>query len=476
MGFRSVVVRLVALVAFGSGSIAFAQATNNCASAPLLTSYGSYPFNTKGATTDGAANVLCNGSGNQTIHNDVWYRFRAPETFIVDISTCGLTSLNTKIAVYAGAVCSAPLLACSDDACGTQSRVTFDAVKGQIYLIRVGANVAAGIGSGSISIAPVPVLASATNPATGVRYVVVRPTSTFTWTEAAAYATRLGGYLASIGSQAEQNFIWSSLLGGGFSSLGLWIGLSDRAVEGVFESSDGFAVSYTNWAQGEPNNSAGDEDCAELSAVWGGAWNDKQCGSFGNFAIIEIPSPTFVLDVVSSATNKRYVAWNAPNWTAGERLAVALRGNLVSIGSTVEQAFVQSTLAALPQGGPVWIGLNDRAAEGIFVWTDGTPFSFANWAQGEPNNSAGDEDCVQMIFNGTWNDARCTLAGVALLELPAPTQLPCNADLDGDRNVSSSDLGALLSGWGTAAADLTGDGITDSADLGVLLSAWGACP
>jgi hypothetical protein len=81
-----------------------------------------------------------------------------------------------------------------------------------------------------------------------------------------------------------------------------------------------------------------------------------------------------------------------------------------------------------------------------------------------------------MIFNGTWNDARCTLAGVALLELPAPTQLPCNADLDGDRNVSSSDLGALLSGWGTAAADLTGDGITDSADLGVLLSAWGACP
>jgi hypothetical protein len=119
MGFRSVVVRLVALVAFGSGSFAFAQATNNCASAPLLTSYGSYPFNTKGATTDGAANVLCNGSGNQTIHNDVWYRFRAPETFIVDISTCGLTSLNTKIAVYAGAVCSAPLLACSDDACGT---------------------------------------------------------------------------------------------------------------------------------------------------------------------------------------------------------------------------------------------------------------------------------------------------------------------------------------------------------------------
>jgi hypothetical protein len=41
--------------------------------------------------------------------------------------------------------------------------------------------------------------------------------------------------------------------------------------------------------------------------------------------------------------------------------------------------------------------------------------------------------------------------------------------------VSSSDLGALLSAWGTPSADLDGDGQTGSSDLGVLLSAWGGC-
>jgi len=51
----------------------------------------------------------------------------------------------------------------------------------------------------------------------------------------------------------------------------------------------------------------------------------------------------------------------------------------------------------------------------------------------------------------------------------------CPADIDGDGEVSSSDLGALLSAWGTAGADLDGDGETGSSDLGVLLSAWGPC-
>jgi hypothetical protein len=52
----------------------------------------------------------------------------------------------------------------------------------------------------------------------------------------------------------------------------------------------------------------------------------------------------------------------------------------------------------------------------------------------------------------------------------------CPADIDGDGEVSSSDLGALLSAWGTPAADLDSDGETGSSDLGVLLSAWGPCP
>lgn len=56
----------------------------------------------------------------------------------------------------------------------------------------------------------------------------------------------------------------------------------------------------------------------------------------------------------------------------------------------------------------------------------------------------------------------------------------CTADLDGDGEVSGSDLGSLLFAWGSGggyqAADLNGDGIVDGFDLANLLVAWGPCP
>jgi hypothetical protein len=53
----------------------------------------------------------------------------------------------------------------------------------------------------------------------------------------------------------------------------------------------------------------------------------------------------------------------------------------------------------------------------------------------------------------------------------------CPADIDRDGAVGSSDLGQLLSAWGTnsAAADLDRDGSVGSSDLGILLSSWGGC-
>lgn len=56
---------------------------------------------------------------------------------------------------------------------------------------------------------------------------------------------------------------------------------------------------------------------------------------------------------------------------------------------------------------------------------------------------------------------------------------PCMGDLDGDRSVGGSDLGALLGSWGACAAcaaDLNGDGQVNGADIGAMLGAWGTCP
>lgn len=100
---------------------------------------------------------------------------------------------------------------------------------------------------------------------------------------------------------------------------------------------------------------------------------------------------------------------------AAQSFAQTLGANLVSIQSMTENECVLSSLTnlGLPSSEVVWIGFNDEAVEGSFVWYDQAPVTFTNWAPGEPNN-AGDEDCVQIYpdgaFPGTWNDLACTSA------------------------------------------------------------------
>jgi hypothetical protein len=54
----------------------------------------------------------------------------------------------------------------------------------------------------------------------------------------------------------------------------------------------------------------------------------------------------------------------------------------------------------------------------------------------------------------------------------------CPADINGDREVNTSDLLALLAAWGNISGpeDINGDGIVDVADLLELLATWGPCP
>lgn len=101
-------------------------------------------------------------------------------------------------------------------------------------------------------------------------------TGTYTWNEASAIAQGLTccgstGHLATITDAAENDFIRLNL--GGVRG---WIGINDKASEGNFQWVTGEAVSYTNWNPGEPNNSAGVEDCAEIFGTHGG-WNDLPC-------------------------------------------------------------------------------------------------------------------------------------------------------------------------------------------------------
>ena len=61
------------------------------------------------------------------------------------------------------------------------------------------------------------------------------------------------------------------------------------------------------------------------------------------------------------------------------------------------------------RGTAIWIGANDEAAEGRFMWLPaGTPVVFDNWDGGQPNNKEGGQDCA-VYYHGRkkWHDIKC---------------------------------------------------------------------
>ncbi|KAL7881588.1 hypothetical protein AOLI_G00084360 [Acnodon oligacanthus] len=54
-----------------------------------------------------------------------------------------------------------------------------------------------------------------------------------------------------------------------------------------------------------------------------------------------------------------------------------------------------------------WIGGLRYLDTERFIWLDGTRWGYADWLPGEPNNTAGVENCVELLSNGKFNDMPC---------------------------------------------------------------------
>ncbi len=249
---------------------AFAQGSDSCGSAQLIAGTGQFAFDNTNATTDGVPDNLCLAFNTAQIEKDVWFQWVAPAAGPYKLSTCGLTSVDTRVAVYDGS-CAGTVLACNDDTCGVQSEVIFNAQSGGLYFFRVGVYPTAAGGTGSIDVSSA-ILASAVNPANGHTYLLLPSSS---WTVAEAAAVSLGGHLATVRSQAEHDFLNATFHNYQGVDIDLWIGFNDAAVEGTFVWSSGEPVTYTNWDTGEPNDAGGNEDYANLRKNNPNAlWND----------------------------------------------------------------------------------------------------------------------------------------------------------------------------------------------------------
>ncbi|XP_065145791.1 galactose-specific lectin nattectin-like [Paramisgurnus dabryanus] len=96
------------------------------------------------------------------------------------------------------------------------------------------------------------------------------------------------------------------------------------------------------------------------------------------------------------------------DWVTAEINCQSIDANLASVRNTVENNFLQTLLVSADTR--AWIGAHDGEKKGQWLWSDGSQFDLTNWCSGQPDNSGGKEDCLEINFsnNHCWNDAPCS--------------------------------------------------------------------
>ena len=114
-----------------------APANDDCLNAQVITGFGTFSYDNRAATATDPA-PTCGPLGE-----DVWFRWQAPCSGDVSVSTCLLNLTDDLFAVYQGSNCGDlnTQVACDDDGCGVvggAATATFSATAGTTYLIRMG--------------------------------------------------------------------------------------------------------------------------------------------------------------------------------------------------------------------------------------------------------------------------------------------------------------------------------------------------
>lgn len=114
---------------------------------------------------------------------------------------------------------------------------------------------------------------------------------------------------------------------------------------------------------------------------------------------------------VNPANGHTYALLTQSSWALAENTAMTLGGHLATINDAAEDQWVFNTYGMF--GGTrrsLWIGLNDAAIEGQFVWASGEISTYRHFAPGEPNNFNNEdfvhifEPAEQFGRSGLWND------------------------------------------------------------------------
>jgi hypothetical protein len=262
-------------------------------SADLLASGTSSSFTITGVTLTlpSSAGVSAGTATSMGVGSSAVSDFAASDTVLVTLSTtAGSLSITSSTGLSTVTGYQSPVTAAASSIAFTGTQANVNAA---LQTLRLNATGSSATVSGSAVLA-----GTAYYPTNGHYYEVVTPTSSIGWVSAKAAAEArtfngLTGYLATITSAAENEFIAGKLTNDG------WMGASDTTTEGTWkwmtgpESGTTFwngaasgsapAGQYANWTSGEPNNSShagcsDGEDYGQFYRVTA-KWNDLPCAS-----------------------------------------------------------------------------------------------------------------------------------------------------------------------------------------------------
>lgn len=260
--------KLLSLTAILAAPAAAFQGSDACSTPTPIAGQGSFNFDNTAATTgtEGQNEALCIYGAGPAIENDIWFAWTSDFDGLAEISTCGGSFDNTKMAAYLGSGCptSGSALACNDNLpCGIQSTILIAAETGNTYLIQLG-NAPGGtaFSAGTMTITSIP---PSFNPTNGHHYYMIQ-SGPIGFNAAKAVAEGLSylgvqGHLATINDAEENSFLATTF------GVRAWVGgIQDTSSPSYSEPGGGWswitgeAFTYSNWTAGEPNDFNGNEE------------------------------------------------------------------------------------------------------------------------------------------------------------------------------------------------------------------------
>ncbi|XP_061163166.1 macrophage mannose receptor 1-like [Saccostrea echinata] len=213
---------------------------------------------------------------------------------------------------------------------------------------------------------------------------------------------------------------------------GFWIGFHDKKEEMSFEWSDRMKVTYTTWADKEPNNMGrSGQDCVMMKLV-DGRWvdfdcNEKMPGFVCKTAKKLVPKAT--VSPLSIGCSNGSVGYNAfcygfyetnMTWNEAELFCGNRSGHLATVNDRYIQSFVASHIVG--RKGNFWVGLTQSYDTGIVEsWTSGQSVGFTYWANQHTGKIEEDGFCVSMSAEhpvGLWYTFNCSNRNPFICEFP----------------------------------------------------------